>query len=244
MPHFFIPPANIHGKLFTFTGPEVHHLLDVRRCAPGDVLHLFDGTGKTYVGKVEQATREAISGTIIESGASSLPLVKVHLYQAVPKGDRFDWLVEKAAELGITNITPLVTERSVVKDISAAKQERWKRLALAACQQCSRPDILTVGAPELFAAAVTTVKDTGVSIIPWEGEDTRTLEEALQSLPGARVNVFIGPEGGFSLNEVDLAGKAGIAAVTLGPRILRVETAGLLASILVLNAAGEFRRRS
>jgi 16S rRNA (uracil1498-N3)-methyltransferase len=240
MPHFFIPPENIHGARFVLSGTEAHHLVDVRRSKLGDVVHLFDGTGNTYVGKIEQMGREEISGAILEQGQSPVAAVEVHLFQAVPKGDRFDWLVEKSAELGVHSVSPLITARSVVKDISEGKLERWKRLSLAACKQCGRSAILNLGSSVLFPEALAMVKDTAVSIIPWEGEETHTLEELLLPAKARRVNIFIGPEGGFTIDEIGLAIKHGVSPVTLGPRILRAETAGLLASVLALNAYGEF----
>jgi len=242
MPHFYVSPENIHGNRFELTGDEVHHLADVRRYEVGDKLHLFDGTGKVYVGKIEHLSRERIDGVILEKSDLALAAAEVFLYSGVPKGDRFDWLVEKACELGVKSVIPLITERSVIKEISAAKHERWQRLALAASQQCGRPDILAVGpAVEIFPA-LASVKDLGLSIIPWEGEEARSLSETMRPGEKKRVNIFIGPEGGFTLEEIKHAKQQGVHPVTLGPRILRVETAGLLASVLVLNSVNEFAR--
>jgi 16S rRNA (uracil1498-N3)-methyltransferase len=239
MPHFFIAPENIQGQSFTLRGPEVHHLLDVRRCKPGEVVHLFDGTGKTYVGRIERVARDEIGGVFIEQSDAPMPLAAVHLYQAIPKGDRFDWLVEKAAELGVSVVTPLITERSTVTEISESKIERWRRLARAACTQCNRADLMGVEVP-VRMRDLTNQPLPGTAIIPWEGEDVRTLDETLNMPVSGTVSILIGPEGGFALSEIERARSARIVPVTLGPRILRSETAGLLVSILVLNAAGEY----
>jgi len=240
MPHFFIPPENIHGQSFVLKGPEAHHLLNVRRCRVGQTIHLFDGTGKTYTGRIDRTTREEISGVILEKDEAPLSSCTVRLYQSVPKGDRFDWLVEKTAELGVAVIIPLITERSTIKDIPTAKIERWRRLALAACKQCNRADLIQVETPVRFADILKSGLPSGTGIIPWEGEDSQTMDEALSGIAADTVNVFIGPEGGFTLQEIERSRSAGLVPVTLGPRILRAETAGLVASLLVLHSAGEF----
>lgn len=240
MPHFFVPPEHIEGGIFILTGPEARHLFTVRRCRPGSVIGLFDGTGKTYVGTVTAASPQEIRGTVAEQACAAPPRAAIHLYNAVPKGDRFDWLVEKAAELGVAELTPLVTDRSTVRLVSPAKVERWNRLSRAASQQSRRTDIMRVNAPLTLAAAVAQVEPPTAGIIAWEGEDTRTLHEAVGGASAGPVAIFVGPEGGFAAGEIESAAAAGIVPVTLGSTILRVETAGLLATILVLNAAGRF----
>ncbi|MEI8217560.1 MAG: RsmE family RNA methyltransferase, partial [Elusimicrobiota bacterium] len=164
------------------------------------------------------------------------------LYNAVPKGERFDWLVEKAAELGVTALIPIITERSVVKDISSAKHDRWNRLSRAASEQSGRRDIMRVEAPILFDAALSQVVSSTVGVIPWEGEETTAMREILPRIhPGAAVAIFVGPEGGFTSQEIVRASSQSIMPVTLGKNILRVETAGILATILVMNLAGRYQ---
>jgi 16S rRNA (uracil1498-N3)-methyltransferase len=241
MPHFFVPPKNIVDGTFILTGPEAHHLATVRRCQPGSTLQLFDGTGKTYVGTVKTVSHNELSGTVVLEKETPGPKADIRLYNAVPKGDRFDWLVEKAAELGVTALIPIITERSVVKDISSAKVDRWNRLSLAASQQSGRRDIMQVSAPTPFDAAVGSVISPAVGVIPWEGEEARTLREIPSlSQAGTAVSIFIGPEGGFSSQEIGRAVNSAIIPVTLGQNILRVETAGILATVLVMNLAGQY----
>ena len=242
MPHFFIPPENIAGNKFTLTGDEVHHLIRVRRCTAGSTIQLFDGTGKTYNARIDEIEKNSIRGTIINETSFAPPRVRLHLFLSVPKGERFDWMVEKASELGVHSITPLVTSRSIIKNIEPPKLERWKRLSMAASQQSRRPDIMAINSPQHFPAAIAQVSRQTVNLIPWEAEEAKTLDEYAPAISGASgVTVFIGPEGGFSADEIRQAEDRGLMPVTLGKRILRVETAGLLAAILVLNCAGEFR---
>ncbi|MGA2090087.1 MAG: 16S rRNA (uracil(1498)-N(3))-methyltransferase [Endomicrobiales bacterium] len=242
MPHFFVPPENIDNGIFVLTGSEAHHLATVRRCTSGSVIDLFDGTGKTYVGTVTSVTHNEIKGTIVPKEDSVSPSVAICLYNAVPKGDRFDWLVEKAAELGVAVVVPMITQRSVIKDISEAKIERWNRLSRAASQQSARTDVMRVETPLSFDAAVEkTASLSSTRIIAWEGEETRTMQTIPQlSHPATEVSIFIGPEGGFSMREIEHAIKYSVIPVTLGKNVLRVETAGILATILAMNLAGQY----
>lgn len=242
MPHFFIKPQNISTTQFKLDGDEVRHLVTVRRCAAGDTLRLFDGTGKTYLVRVDAVERGSITGSVLSMDEPPAPALKLHLFCAVPKGDRFDWLVEKAAELGVASLTPLVTERSVVRDIAGAKVERWKRLAVAACQQCGRSNLFDIRHPQPLSAAIDSLAGTSCVLMPWEAEETLSVEQAFAgvlSLPSDAA-LIIGPEGGFSPAEVERARACKAVPVTLGPRILRVETAALLSSILVLDLAGAY----
>ncbi|MHB9155098.1 MAG: RsmE family RNA methyltransferase, partial [Endomicrobiales bacterium] len=241
MPHFYVAPENIKGGAFVIEGTEAHHLGAVRRCQPGDVIEIFDGTGKTYRGRIDHVEKDLLRGTILHEEEPVKSRIDVRLYQAMPKGERFDWLLEKAAELGVHSVVPLVTARSVIREVSPSKRERWNRLALAACKQCGRSGLMSVEPPVPFAEAVENLPQDAFNIIPWESEETKTVAAAYREKEKTVcANVFIGPEGGFTPQEITLAEKRGIVPVTLGKRILRVETAALLSVILVMNMAGEY----
>jgi 16S rRNA (uracil1498-N3)-methyltransferase len=213
----------------------------VRRCKKGSVISLFDGTGKTYLGKIEDISKDKITGIMIKEQQADPLKARVTLFNSVPKGERFDWLIEKTAELGISRVVPMICSRSIIKEISDSKISRWRRLSESACQQCSRPDVMDIGQPAEFAASLGAIKPDELSIIGWESEGLGTLKKALkQKSKFNRVNIFIGPEGGFEPREIEVAKDKGVVPVSLGNRILRVETAGIVASILVLNAYGEF----
>jgi 16S rRNA (uracil1498-N3)-methyltransferase len=239
MPHFFVPPANIRGNAFILTGDEVRHLVTVRRCTVGTELRLFDGTGKTYRARIDAISKDELSGTILEEVTAPRGPLELNVFCAVPKGDRFDWLVEKAAELVGASVVPVVTARSVIKDISPSKLERWQRLALAACQQCRRADLMSIRQPLGFVQAVEGVARDACNIIPWEGEESRSIGMVCRTRQPIRsANVFIGPEGGLSGDEVQHAESCGITPVTMGERILRVETAALVTGIKKAGYAG------
>jgi len=243
MPHFYVPPENISDKTFRITGEDVHHLVTVLRYAVGDKLKLFDGQGKTMIGVIDLISKDEIKGTLLRSAAMEKPGIAVHLYQAVPKGERFDWFVEKAAELGVAKVTPLITARSVITEVAEQKLERWRRLGKAACQQCGRAGLMEIEKPVEFSPLLGRgpMPVAALNIIAWESESSKTLKEAFEERKVVKeANIFIGPEGGFSVKEIELAKASGLIPVTLGTRILRSETAGLLSTILALNLAGEY----
>lgn len=239
MPHFFIPPGNIISNRFILDGDEAYHLIRVKRCQPGDEIELFDGTGKIYTAKIDSILKNSINGTIIGEQQAASIATDITLYNAVPKGDRFDWLVEKAAELGIKRIVPLITERSVLRDISELKIERWKRLSQAASKQCGRTDIMSIGQPAELFEAIIKLETGSLNLIPWESEGAKSIKDALAG-KNRRINIFIGPEGGFTVKEIEQAKNSKLIPVSLGPRILRAETAGLVASVIMMQFTGEF----
>jgi 16S rRNA (uracil1498-N3)-methyltransferase len=244
MPHFYIPPEQIHDKTFRITGEDVHYLVTVRRYNIGDSIKIFDGKGSTMLGRIDSVSKEEIVGTIVKSNETSGPRARLNIYTAVPKGERLDWLVEKAAELGVSKITPLITDRSTIRELSEAKYERLQRLSKAASQQCGRPELLEIGKPQPLSAALNDVSDSALNLIPWEAEESKTLKDVYKGNTGAKeINIFIGPEGGFSSGEIELAKKYKFVPITLGERILRVETAGLLSTILVLELFGDYERK-
>jgi 16S rRNA (uracil1498-N3)-methyltransferase len=239
MPHYFVDPAKVSNGRFSLNGDEAHHLLRVLRLKPGDEIDLFDGTGRQFHAMIDKAGSGSIEGAVLSQQTASSSLVALHLFCSVPKGDRFDWLVEKSSEIGVLAITPLITSRSSSMEISGAKLERWRRLSLAASKQCGRAGIMEIHPAMNFCEALKTLPPDVVALLPWEGEAVSTIERSLVSA-GASAALFIGPEGGFTLQEVEQAKAAKVLPVTLGQSILRVETAALIASVLVLEKAGQF----
>jgi len=239
MPHYFIDPAKVLNGRFTLSGDEAHHLLRVLRVKPGDEIDLFDGAGRQFHAVIDKMGDGAIEGAVLSQKTASAPSAMVNLFCCVPKGDRFDWLVEKSSEIGVLAITPLITSRSASSEISVAKIERWRRLSLAASKQCGRAAIMEIRPTMNFGEALKTLPPDVIALLPWEGEAVSTIEQSSVSA-GASVALFIGPEGGFTLQEVEQAKAAKVLPVTLGQSILRVETAALIASVLVLEKAGQF----
>jgi len=203
---------------------EAHHVLKVLRGRPGDAVEVVDGAGRLFIAELRGGKEAAV--------LEALPVpeeVEISLYQAIPKGGRMDLLIEKSTEAGATRIVPLLTRRGVVSP-REGKQERWRRVAGAAARQSLRLRVPQVAEPVRFEDAVESVGDAGVLLhnVP----DLPPVEAVVVS----QANLFIGPEGGWSENELRLAEEAGIALGSLGPYRLRSETAGIIAVARALAA--------
>lgn len=216
---------------------EARHLAAVMRVAAGEEVVLFDGSGAEFLARVLSVRKQAVELEIVEHREISreLPLA-VTLAVALPKGERQKWLVEKATELGVTRIVPLITERGVAQPVEAAL-ERLRRSVIEASKQCGRNRLLEIGEPqravELFQAEpVTSIRliadPTGPSIIAVTS-GSRSYEPIIAA---------IGPEGGFTEGETAAALAAGWQAVSLGPAILRVETAAIALAAWAATAFG------
>ncbi len=246
MRRFFIDPGALEGGSVRIEGPLAHRLAKVLRLKPGEGVAFFDGSGTDVVTTLSTVSDKAVACDVIERvpGPAESPTV-VHLYQSITKGDRFEWLIEKATEIGVARIVPLVTARAVVKTAGEGKRaDRWRRIAVEAAEQCGRSRVPLVDVPRPFAAALES--SVGVRLLPFEAADdlapsiATVLHDRIDELYAvSAVSIFIGPEGGYEGSEVEAAQAAGASVVTLGHRILRSETAGLVASTLVMQACGE-----
>ena len=236
MLHLFADPSDVQDdRLLTITGPEVNHIRNVMRLKPGEEISVsIGGDGKEYRYGIESYTEDSVLCRLrfVKDKEVELP-VKVLLFQGLPKADKMDLIVQKAVELGATEIIPVSMERCVVKlDVgkAAKKTARWQTIAESAASQSRRSIIPRVLAPMSMKEAVEYAKEqTEVRVIPYElQEDDGSVKQYLESLKeGQSVSIFIGPEGGFAPGEVELAKEAGIRPISLGRRILRTETAGL-----------------
>lgn len=235
MLHLFADPSDVQDELLTITGPEVNHIRNVMRLKPGEEISVsIGGDGKEYRYGIESYTEDSVLCRLrfVKDKEVELP-VKVLLFQGLPKADKMDLIVQKAVELGAAEIIPVSMERCVVKldaGKAAKKTARWQTIAESAASQSRRSIIPRVLAPMSMREAVEYAKEqTEVRVIPYElQEDDGSVKQYLESLKeGQFVSIFIGPEGGFTPAEVELAKEAGIRPISLGRRILRTETAGL-----------------
>ncbi|MEW6447712.1 MAG: 16S rRNA (uracil(1498)-N(3))-methyltransferase [Bacillota bacterium] len=252
MTRLFVPREQWQGSNVYITGDDTHYITRVLRLGPGDTLTVLDGEGRAFNAAIKSIDTKKVCLDIIgEIKPDVEPSLKVRLFQAVPKGDKMDLVVQKAAELGVAMVVPLVTERAVVRlDTGRAlrRRERWQKISREAARQCGRtvvPKVLPVMTLEealnFFAAerGQAAFPDRLLGIMPWEGEESLSLRDCLTGKRPDTVSIFIGPEGGFSLAEVRAAQQQGIATVTLGRRILRTETAGIITPALVMYTFGE-----
>jgi len=236
-PRFFISREQVSGSRITLSGEDVRHVAAVLRMQTGDELLLCDGQGTEYVVKITQADRTEIHTEIVSTSKREIIAPHITLGQGLPKSDKMDWIVQKATELGVASIVPLVTERTIVKVKDEEKRlSRWQKICREASMQSNRPDIPKIETIRPFSDFLRTPSpEPGtLLLLPWE-EGTEPIKTVLRQHPEARnIVVLIGPEGGFSKAEASLAAERGFHPVSLGPNILRTETAAVAVLAMVL----------
>jgi 16S rRNA (uracil1498-N3)-methyltransferase len=235
----FVPGERLAGARLTLTGPEHRHIGLVLRARPGDALTLFDGAGGEVEAEVIRVERTETELALGPRRTVAGPAAALTLLCAVPRGPRMDLLVQKTSELGIARIIPVLTERSVARPgAEAGKRARWEKIAREAARQCGRADLPIVDPPvgltEALAGPLLPLRRLAL----FEGEKTRSLRATVAAMEPAATALLIGPEGGFAPAELAVAQAAGFEAVGLGERILRVETAAIVAVALVAGAYG------
>jgi 16S rRNA (uracil1498-N3)-methyltransferase len=238
---FYSAPETFAGNLVTLDDEEAHHALSVLRLRIGDAASVFDGHGREFMATVAELSKRRVLLSLGDEldGEFESPL-NLTLAAALLKADKFEWVIQKAVELGVTRIVPLVTEHTeigAVRAVSENRLVRWRRIALDATKQCGRRVLTTLSEPVGFDHALTT-SESEVNVFfaergagPWRDGD-RTPKSA---------TAFIGPEGGWSGQETAMADEVGCHLVTLGPRVLRAETASVLAVGLLQSDWGDFR---
>jgi 16S rRNA (uracil1498-N3)-methyltransferase len=217
---------------------EAKHCAQVLRKHVGDHIILFDGAGNEATAEITSITTKRVDLKILERRETPAPAVSISLIQAIPKGANMEWIIEKAVELGVNDIYPVVTERTVVRldfNDSSRKQEKWQRVAIEACKQCGQNWLPEVHAPSRFPVMLGTLPVHDLKIIAALQPDSRSLRDILKSAIRSprSVVVAIGPEGDFSAAEYAIARERGFEPVTLGPLVLRVETAALYAMSVI-----------
>lgn len=233
MHHFFTEPRNIQENKIIIEGKDVNHMKNVLRIKSGERVNISDGIGGEYECEVDHYEMEYAVLTILNSFISDSELSsEIYLFQGLPKSDKMELIIQKAAELGVHKVIPVVTRRAVVKldDKKAAKKvERWNAISLSAAKQSGRSMVPEVGRVMSFSEALEYAKKMDVVLIPYElAEGMAKTKEVISTIKdGQKIGVFIGPEGGFEEGEVKKAEEVGAYPITLGKRILRTETAGL-----------------
>ncbi|MGH7334314.1 MAG: 16S rRNA (uracil(1498)-N(3))-methyltransferase [Candidatus Rokuibacteriota bacterium] len=247
MRRFVIAPERIEGRRVTFGPEETRHLGRVLRLGPGDLVIASDGSGHEYTVRLD-IIRPLATGTILEiaRGTTESPL-DITLVQGIPKGDKMETIVRVATELGVTRVMPAITARTVVRLESSrwpARARRWHRVAAEAAKQCGRAVIPDISPPVALTAAVEGLA-VALRICLWEGE-RQPLGDVLTGLgPQARsVAVIVGPEGGLASEEVQWVRDRGWSVTSLGPRILRTETAGPAVLAILQATFGDLLRSS
>jgi 16S rRNA (uracil1498-N3)-methyltransferase len=235
MARFFVPQRDIADGKARLQGGEFRHLQRVLRLREGDTLTLFDDAGVEHEGVILSLSPRVATVRILGSAAPAResPLA-ITLYQGVPKGRKMDLVVEKATELGVVAIVPFVSAFGTVSVAAAlTKRERWQRIALAAAKQSGRTVVPEIGAALTFPEVLTAAATKDRALLFFEHAGATPLPPADAEARAATAAVIVGPEGGFSADEVTRALNGGLVVCGLGPRVLRTETAALIATALV-----------
>lgn len=230
---FFLPAGSISGDTVAIPPYQARQIRSVLRLHPADRVIVLDNSGNEYVVRLLSAAE----GVVEERRRNTAePSTAVVLYQGALKGQKMDFVLQKGTEIGIAAFVPIITERSVAGEPGAAKQQRFDLIVREAAEQSGRGRVPEVRQATTLRQALAQAE--GTVVIPWEGERQTHLSSITPS-PGETISLFIGPEGGFSSGEIEAAQAAGARTVTLGTRILRAETAGLVSASLLLAAVGD-----
>ncbi len=243
MHRFYVPPADVSSDIIRVRDLERHHLLNVLRLKPGDDVQVFDGEGNSYIARLTDTESFPTTASIQDHQFHPPISPRITLFQAIPKSDKMDLIVQKATEIGADEIGPMVCERSIPRRAENAQQkrrDRWERIAIEASKQCGRPRFPKMLTPRTIGECLEQTKNYELSLLLWENEVDREIKSVLRNHPHIEsISLFIGPEGGFSNAEVSEAIDNGCIPVTFGGNTLRTETAAIVAATI---AVYELRR--
>ena len=229
MTRIFVNKENIAGDTVEITGADSVHLASALRVKPGEKIICCDAEGTDCVCTVISAAPQITRLKIDEKKASdSEPPCRIRLYQSLPKSDKFEFIIQKATELGVCSVTPVISERCISRPDEKSmvkKLQRWRTIAREAAQQSGRSVIPEIREPETLFSAFKNLPENALKLFCYEDEKNTSLRRVLSKTP--EICVFVGPEGGYSRDEYETAEAAGLVSVSLGKRILRCETAPL-----------------
>lgn len=240
MDRFFVGKNNINleNKTCIIEGEDVKHISKVLRCRIGEELEICDNDNNEYICEITNIDKSQVELNIVEvvdiKRESDL---KIKVYQGLPKGPKMEMILQKLTEVGVDEIILVQTKRTVVKvdDKKEDKKiERWERIIYEAAKQSKRGKIPKLSGVLSFKEALADMKENDFNIAPYENERTKSIKQAIKGVDIKNIGIFVGPEGGFEDTEIKAIEEIGGQSVSLGPRILRTETASLVASSIVL----------
>ncbi len=254
MSRFFCPPESIKSDRIYIKGKEAHHILDVMRLKTSDKVITFDGTGKEYTATIEKASNQEVVLKIVSTkDRRQEPGYKVTLACAIPKKSKMDYIVEKSTELGVDTIIPIITTRTIVrldKEKKLTQRLRWRKIAVAASKQCGRNTVPEVEMPQTLKGLLDRVKGYDLAILACLEDKRMDFREVINrnisdfrkkyTSESKGVIIFIGPEGGFTPEEIKNAKSAGCSSISLGYTVLKTDTAAV-ATLAIL--AYELKRK-
>jgi 16S rRNA (uracil1498-N3)-methyltransferase len=248
MHRFFVEPTALAGGAARLEGAVARQIARVLRLRRGERIILLAGDGDEYVVQLDHVSPAAVHGQVREKRLNRAePSLQVTLYQGLTRHQSMELLLQKGTEVGVAAFVPVRCERTIAgREVELATQrlERWRRIVTEAAEQSRRGLVPAVRQPLKLSEALEHARHDGLAIVAWEGEPARSLRSALRAQPSGspaprHLGVFIGPEGGFADREIELARGLGATVVSLGPRILRAETAGPIVAALALYEAGD-----
>ena len=237
MNRFFVSPNQINRDKneIMIVDEDVKHISKVLRLSNGDEIEVSDGLEYVYIAEISDINKNEVLATIVSSEKITTESnIHITLFQSIPKSTKMDYIVQKATELGVKNIVPVISERTIVqfsndKD-AEKKRERWEKIVQEAAKQSKRGIVPTVEEPITFKKSLQRVNDFDLNLLAYEKESNIGLKKVIEKYRGVEsivnIGIWIGPEGGFDDKEIALLENIKVETITLGPRILRTETAG------------------
>lgn len=253
MHRFFLPPQSITREQVSFPEYTARQIRQVLRLQPGQRVVVLDNQGSEYLVELETVSVEQVTGKIQEQKlAHGEPEINLILYVCLTQREKYEWVLQKCTELGVREFVPVISSRSLVrqKQVADQKKERWERIIQEAAEQCGRGRLPVLSEALTFEEALSRAAEAiTFKVMPYEGESGESLHHWLREhstgdahLYSRDICILIGPEGGFTDQEVEQAQQAGFASVSLGRRILRMETAAVTTAALILYAWGDLGR--
>jgi 16S rRNA (uracil1498-N3)-methyltransferase len=244
---FFVNRQCFHDSKVVITDQQAHQILRVLRLRAGDRVIVLDNEGWEYEVVLVAINKSQLTFELIDKRrAKGEPQTRIILYQSMLAREKFEWLLQKCTEVGVCRFTPVITQRSLVRKsdtVGPAKLERWQRIITEAAEQSHRGLIPEIDRPIGFTECLSRLSEFDLVLIASLDEDSKPLGKCLEECGKPKnIALLIGPEGGFTDDEIRLAYENGAAAINLGPRVLRTETAAMVASALVLYELGQMEK--
>jgi 16S rRNA (uracil1498-N3)-methyltransferase len=237
MHRFFIPPEWIESDRIIFCDDVARQMKNVLRIRAGEKVVALDSLGNEFLVEIENGQQDLKGKILNKKKSEGEPSIHVTLLFALAQREKVEWILQKGTEIGVSRFIPLVTERSLVRETGSveSKMERWKTILKEAAEQSGRGIIPELEKPISFSRGLEFIKQLDLGLIAWEQEKDKGLKEILHNKEFQKIGVLVGPEGGFTEEEQQQAIAMGWKSISLGRRTLRMETASLVASALIIN---------
>lgn len=242
MRRFFVPPQELIEEEIVLSPELLHHLGAVLRLTAGEEIVLLDGRGNLCRCRIDLLGKRSGKVRVLSRWREKESAFPVRLLQALPKGDKMDLVLQKGTELGVSSFVPVLAGRSISRPDQEKRLSRWERIVREAARQCRRPCLPRLSSPRTLSEALAECQ-SDLRLMLWEDE-CRPLSEALPAEPPREAAILVGPEGGFSPQEAEIAREADFIPVRIGPRILRTETAGFAVASILQYLYGDLCDRS